>query len=86
MAAESSSISIFGTNLSTAHLQETLPDEGYVDMYQVMKALREVRYAGPMVPDHVPAMAGDQGMNRGGTSYCISYMRALLRRANEEVG
>jgi mannonate dehydratase len=66
--------------------QETLPDEGYVDMYQVMKALREVRYGGPMVPDHVPAMAGDQGMNRGGTSYCISYMRALLRRANEEVG
>lgn len=67
--------------------QETLPDEGYVDMYQVMKTLREVRYAGPMVPDHVPAMAGDNGMiNRAGTAYCISYMRSLLRRANEEVG
>lgn len=66
--------------------QERLPDEGYVDMYQVMKTLREVRYAGPMVPDHVPAMAGDQGMNRAGTAYCISSMRALLRRANEEVG
>jgi mannonate dehydratase len=66
--------------------QETFPDEGYVDMYQVMKALREVRYAGPMVPDHVPQLAGDPGIKRAGTAYCISYMRALLRRANEEVG
>ncbi len=66
--------------------QETLPDEGYVDMYQVMKALRQVRYDGPMVPDHVPALAGDNGINRAGTAYCISYMRSLLRRANEEVG
>jgi mannonate dehydratase len=55
-------------------------------MYQVMKALREVRYAGPMVPDHVPQLAGDQGVRRAGTAYCISYMRSLLRRANEEVG
>lgn len=67
--------------------QETFPDEGYVDMYQVMRALREVRYAGPMVPDHVPGLAGDQGLvQRAGTAYCIAHMRALLRRANEEVG
>jgi len=67
--------------------QETFPDEGYIDMYQVMRALREVRYAGTMVPDHVPLLAGDQGLvQRAGTAYCIAHMRALLRRANEEVG
>ena len=66
--------------------QETFPDEGYVDMYKVMKTLREVRYAGPMVPDHVPQLAGDEGMRRAGTAYCITYMKTLLRRANEEVG
>ena len=67
--------------------QETFPDEGYVDMYQVMRALREVRYAGTMVPDHVPGLAGDQGLvQRAGTAYCIAHMRALLHRANEEVG
>jgi mannonate dehydratase len=65
---------------------ETFQDEGYMDMYQVMKALRQARFDGMMVPDHVPALAGDQGMNRAGTAYCIAYMRALLRRANEEVG
>jgi mannonate dehydratase len=65
---------------------ETFQDEGYMDMYQVMKALRQARFDGMMVPDHVPALAGDEGMNRAGTAYCIAYMRALLRRANEEVG
>jgi mannonate dehydratase len=65
---------------------ETFQDEGYMDMYQVMKALRQARFDGMMVPDHVPALAGDEGMNRAGMAYCIAYMRALLRRANEEVG
>ena len=68
------------------HFVETFPDDGYMDMYQVMKALREVRFNGTMVPDHVPQLAGDQGIRRAGTAYCIAYMRALLRRANEEVG
>jgi mannonate dehydratase len=65
---------------------ETFQDEGYMDMYQVMKALRQARFDGLMVPDHVPALAGDTGINRAGLAYCIAYMRALLRRANEEVG
>lgn len=67
------------------HFSETFPDEGYQDMYQVMKALRRVRFAGSMVPDHIPALAGDAS-RRAGLAYCIAYMRALLRRANEEVG
>ncbi len=65
---------------------ETFPDDGYMDMYQVMKALRRVKFNGTVVPDHVPQLAGDTGIRRAGTAYCIAYMRALLRRANEEVG
>jgi mannonate dehydratase len=65
---------------------ETFPDDGYMDMYQVMKALRQVRFNGAVEPDHVPQLAGDSGLRRAGTAYCIAYMRALLRRANEEVG
>jgi mannonate dehydratase len=68
------------------HFVETFPDDGYLDMYQVMKALRQVRFNGAAEPDHVPKLAGDNGMLRAGTAYCIAYMRALLRRANEEVG
>jgi mannonate dehydratase len=68
------------------HFVETFPDDGYMDMYQVMKALREVRFNGAAEPDHVPQLTGDSGIRRAGTAYCIAYMRALLRRANEEVG
>ena len=65
---------------------ETFPDDGYVEMYQVMKALREVRFSGAVVPDHVPELAGDRGIRRAGTAYCIACMRGMLRRANAEVG
>lgn len=65
---------------------ETFPDDGYMDMYRVMKTLREVGFNGAAEPDHVPKLAGDTGLLRAGTAYCIAYMRALLKRANEEVG
>jgi mannonate dehydratase len=65
---------------------ETFPDDGYVDMYEIMKTLRSVRYAGAAEPDHVPKLTGDTGIQRAGTAYCIAYMRSLLRRANSEVG
>ncbi len=65
---------------------ETFPDDGYMDMYQVMKALRRVRFNGSLVPDHIPHLAGDPTRPRAGLAYCIAYMRALLRRANEEIG
>jgi mannonate dehydratase len=65
---------------------ETFPDDGYLNLYQVMKTLREVGFHGAMEPDHVPLLAGDQGIRPAGTAYCIACMRAWLRRANEEVG
>jgi mannonate dehydratase len=65
---------------------ETFPDDGYADLYQVIKALREVRFNGAIEPDHVPRLIGDTGILRAGTAYCIACMRAMLRRANEEVG
>ena len=68
------------------HFVETFPDDGYMDMYEVMKTLRAVRFAGIAEPDHVPKLAGDAGIQRAGTAYCIAYMRSLLRRANAEVG
>jgi mannonate dehydratase len=69
------------------HFVETFPDEGYVDLYQVMKALREVGFHGALEPDHVPQLAGDKGgIQPAGTAYCIASIRAMLRRANEEVG
>ncbi len=64
------------------HFVETFVDNGYQDMYQVMKVMREVNFKGVAIPDHVPSMVGD----RSGTAYTIAYMNALVERANEEVG
>jgi mannonate dehydratase len=69
--------------LPTFH--ETLHDDGYLDMYQVMRALREVRCEASLIPDHYPGLTGDTS-RRAAEAYSIAYMRALLRRANEEVG
>jgi mannonate dehydratase len=64
---------------------ETLPDDGYLDMYQVMKAFVQARCTASLIPDHYPGLAGDPN-RRVADAYCVSYMRALLRRANEELG
>ena len=63
------------------HFRETFIDDGYMDMYQVMKMLQEVGFRGVMIPDHVPRMAGGPSV---GTAYSIAWMRALLKRAEEE--
>lgn len=65
------------------HFVETFIDDGYQDMYQIMKTLQEVGFRGVAIPDHIPLMSDDP---RLGTAYTIGYMRALLRRAQEEVG
>jgi mannonate dehydratase len=63
------------------HFVETFIDDGYMDMYKVMRALREVGFNGAMIPDHIPGMIGD----RAGTAYTIAYMKAYRQRANEEI-
>ena len=63
------------------HFVETFLDNGYMDMYKVMKALRQVDFDGVLIPDHIPAMADDR---RVGTAFTIGYMKALLERVNAE--
>ena len=64
---------------------ETFQDDGYMDMYQVMKAFRKVKCSASLIPDHYPGIVNDPD-HRIADTYSITYMRALLRRANEEVG
>ncbi len=64
------------------HFVESFLDNGYMDMYKVMKALREVDFDGILIADHIPMMGNDR---RLGTAFTIGYMKALLERANAEV-
>ncbi len=64
------------------HFVETYLDNGYQDMYKVVKALAEINFDGVVIPDHIPTMLDDP---RLGTAFSIGYMKALVSRANEEV-
>jgi mannonate dehydratase len=65
------------------HFVETFMDNGYFKMYPVMRALREVNFSGNIIADHVPGMVGG---GRAATAYSIAYMRALIERAEDELG
>jgi mannonate dehydratase len=63
------------------HFRETFLDNGYFDMYKIMKALVDVGYDGVIINDHVPQTVGGRFV---GDAYSIGYMRALLERALAE--
>ena len=61
---------------------ETYIDNGYTDMYKLMKTLVEVDFRGNLIADHVPAMIGGQ---KGGWSYSMGYIKALYQAAKAEL-
>lgn len=38
------------------HFKETFLDDGYMDMYKIIKVLKEVDFDGIIIPDHNPTM------------------------------
>ena len=61
------------------HFVETFMDNGYYDMYKIMKALRDVNYDGIVILDHSPSLVSGASAQ---TAYGFAYMKALLNRAN----
>jgi mannonate dehydratase len=60
---------------------ETWHDAGPTDMQAAMEAYADIGFDGPMRPDHVPTMAGEDNSNPGyhtkGRLFAIGYMRGL---------
>ncbi|HMF76628.1 MAG TPA: mannonate dehydratase [Bryobacteraceae bacterium] len=63
------------------HFVETFMDNGYYDMYKIMKALRDVNYDGIVILDHTPKLVGDHYAEQ---AYGFAYMKALRNRADAE--
>ena len=86
----------FGDRIHFAHFRdvegdadrfvETWHDDGPTDMLAAMRAYEEIGFDGPMRPDHVPTMAGEDNSNPGyhtkGRLFAIGYMRGLLERSD----
>ncbi len=62
---------------------ETYIDNGYTDMYKLMKTLVDVDFRGNLIADHVPEMATGR---HASWSYSIGYIRGLHQAALTERG
>ncbi len=72
------------------HFVETFHDAGPTDMVAAMTAYREVGFAGPMRPDHVPQLVGEEAGEPGytmlGRLFAYGYMRGLMQAAEKIAG
>lgn len=64
---------------------ETFHDNGPTDMVAAMRAYREIGFTGPMRPDHVPQLDGEESGEPGytmmGRLFAFGYMRGLMQAA-----
>lgn len=60
------------------HFQETFPDSGDVDLLAALRVYKEVGYDGMLMPDHVPAIRGDEGGHQA-FAFAFGYMRGLMQ-------
>jgi mannonate dehydratase len=66
--------------------EETLLEDGYMDMYRVMQQLVRCNYDGTITVDHVPEFVQECGGKDAAFAYSIGYMKALLNCAEAEAG
>ena len=67
------------------YFEETLLEDGYMNMYHAMKQLVKNDYDGTIHVDHVPVYVESCGGVNSSFAYSNGYMKALLHCAVEEV-
>ena len=76
---------IRGTRESFA---ETFHDNGPTDMVTAIRTYREVGFDGPIRPDHVPQLIGEEDGEPGytmlGRLFAYGYMRGLMQAADQD--
>lgn len=67
---------------------ETFHDNGPTDMAAAMRAYRDIGFTGPMRPDHVPQLYGEDlgepGYTMLGRLFAYGYMRGLMHAVQSE--
>ncbi|WP_349672104.1 mannonate dehydratase [Lacrimispora sp.] len=67
------------------YFEETLLEDGYMDMYELMKQLVRYDYDGAIHVDHVPVWGESVGGENSSWAYSTAYMKALLNCAAAEL-
>lgn len=69
---------------------ETFHDNGPTDMAAAMRAYRDIGFTGPMRPDHVPQLYGEDegepGYTMLGRLFAYGYMRGLMHAVQSDSG
>ena len=64
------------------HFTETFLNDGYMDIYKILKALRKVNNDCAIIADHMPQTIGGRNLS---FAYSVGYIQALLERADAEL-
>jgi len=66
-----------GSLATAGAFEETLLDDGDLNMFKVLRELYKVGFQGCINPDHIPTIPGDTPTKTAGWAYSIGYLKAL---------
>lgn len=67
-----------GSLATAGAYEETLLDDGDLNMFKILLELQKVGFSGYINPDHIPAIPGDTPEKAVGWGYSIGYLKALF--------
>jgi mannonate dehydratase len=67
-----------GSLATAGAFEEVLLDDGDLNPFKILLALRQAGFDGCINPDHIPALEGDGAAVHHGLSYSVGYLKALL--------
>jgi len=67
-----------GSLATAGGFEETLLDDGDMNMFKVLRELKSVGFDGCINPDHYPQIEGDGDRSHQALAYSIGYIKALL--------
>jgi len=67
-----------GSLATSGGYEETLLDDGDLNMMKILRELAKVGFDGCINPDHIPAIPGDNKTRDIGWGYSIGYVKALI--------
>lgn len=70
-----------GSLATAGAFEETLLDDGDLNMFRILQELKRVGFSGCINPDHIPEIPGDTDTKSAGWAYSIGYLKALFAAA-----
>jgi len=67
-----------GSLATAGGYEETLLDDGDLNMYKILMELKKVGFSGYINPDQIPSIPGDTPTKFAGWAYSIGYLKALF--------